>query len=61
MSENQQSKLEKKGLSTRVAISLVTSGLVTPKLIKAATAQELEDAVGSENVSTVEQLFNIAR
>ena len=57
----QKTKFVKLGLETEIAISLVDSGLTSPKLIKAATAQELENAVGSENVATVESLFNIQR
>lgn len=59
--QTQESKLMKQGLDPIIAAKLVDAGLTTPKMIKAASAQELEAAVGSENVAVVEQKFNISR
>ena len=61
MAESQENKYVSLGLSAEIASALVAAELYTPKLVKAASAQDLEDAVGSENVATVEQRFNISR
>lgn len=37
---------------------LVTAGLTSPKLIRAASDQELEGAVGSQNVAAVNSAFD---
>ena len=61
MAESQETKFVKLGLSAEIASALVTAELTTPKLVKAASAEDLEDAVGSENVATVETRFDIQR
>ena len=61
MSESQETKFVKLGLSAEIASDLVAAELYTPKLVKAASAQDLEDAVSSENVATVETRFGIQR
>lgn len=61
MSAQQVDKFVKLGLDADVSADLVTAGLYTPKLVKAASAQDLEDAVGSENVAAVETRFGIQR
>jgi len=61
MTDSHENKFVKLGLSTEISAALVAAELYTPKLVKAASAQELEDAVGSENVAAVETRFNISR
>ena len=61
MTESHENKFVKLGLSAEISAALVDAELYTPKLIKAASAEDLETAVGSENVATVESRFNIQR
>ena len=61
MTDKRIIKLVKLGISSEVAQDLVDAGYSTPKLIKATTAEQLENAIGSENVATVETRFGIQR
>ena len=53
----QVSKLMHKLNDADINADLVSAGLTSPRLIKAATNQALEDAVGSENVAAVNSAF----
>ena len=50
-------KLRHKLNDAEVVAALVEAGLTSPKLIKAASSEDVETAVGSENVSAVDTAF----
>jgi len=57
MSDQQEHKFVNYGLSAEIAADLADNDLGTPALIKAASDEDVEAAVGSDNLAAVRTLF----